>query len=99
MLNIIILVFSAMGLVAFGGVAYSYASYMAYDYQALLDLYVLFASGVGIGVCFMALWESLVWEWAAHAQHGNGKPRSVRVRVPSRHCHDLPSYLLHRTRA
>jgi hypothetical protein len=63
MLNIIILVFSAMGIVAFGGLAYSYASYMAYDYQALFDLYVLFASGVGIGVCFMALWDSLVWEW------------------------------------
>lgn len=62
MLNIIILVFSAMGIVAFGGLAWTYVISMAYDH-AFLDLYVVFASGVGVGACFIALWEAITREW------------------------------------
>jgi len=62
MLNIIVIVATAMGTVAFGGLAFSYVKFMAYDY-ALLNLYILFASGVGVGVCFISLWNSLVNEY------------------------------------
>lgn len=65
MLNIIVIVFSAMVLVASFGLAYSYGSYMAYDYQALLDLYVLFGSGVGMGASIITLFDAIVreYEW------------------------------------
>ena len=62
MLNIIVIVATAMGLVAFGGLGYSYASFMAYDY-ALFNLYILFASGVGVGVCFITLWNTVLDEY------------------------------------
>ena len=62
MLNIIVIVATAMGIVAFGGLAFSYIKFMAYDY-ALLNLYIVFASGVGLGVCTIGLWNSLVEEW------------------------------------
>jgi len=62
MLNIIVIVATAMGIVAFGGLAFSYVKFMAYDY-ALLNLYIVFASGVGLGVCTIGLWNALVEEW------------------------------------
>ncbi len=62
MLNIIVIVATAMGIVAFGGLAFSYVKFMAYDY-ALLNLYIVFASGVGLGVCTIGLWDSLLVEW------------------------------------
>tara|TARA_R100000781_G_scaffold42574_1_gene29248 strand:+ start:806 stop:1012 length:207 start_codon:yes stop_codon:yes gene_type:complete len=62
MLNIIVIVATAMGIVAFGGLAFSYIKFMAYDY-ALLNLYIVFASGVGLGVCTIGLWDSLLVEW------------------------------------
>ena len=40
MLNIIVIVATAMGIVAFGGLAFSYIKFMAYDY-AYDDDYVL----------------------------------------------------------
>jgi len=62
MLNIIVIVFSAMGLVGFGGLAWTYVISMTYD-QALLDLYIIFLSGVGLGACFISLWEAITREW------------------------------------
>ena len=62
MLNIIVIVATAMGIVVFGGLAFSYIKFMAYDY-ALLNLYIVFASGVGLGVCTIGLWNALVEEW------------------------------------
>tara|TARA_B100001250_G_C19571138_1_gene687682 strand:+ start:575 stop:781 length:207 start_codon:yes stop_codon:yes gene_type:complete len=62
MLNIIVIVATAMGIVAFGGLAFSYIKFMAYDY-ALLNLYIVFASGVGLGVCTIGLCDSLLVEW------------------------------------
>ena len=62
MLNIIVIVATAMGIVAFGGLEFSYIKFMAYDY-ALLNLYIVFASGVGLGVCTIGLWNALVEEW------------------------------------
>ncbi len=50
MLNIIVLVATAMGIVAFGGLGYTYGIHVAYDVGGL-DVYMLFASGVGVGVC------------------------------------------------
>lgn len=65
MLNIIVIVFSAMVLVASFGLAFWYGSSMAYDYQALLDLYVLFGSGVGMGASIITLFDAIVreYEW------------------------------------
>tara|TARA_R100000458_G_scaffold51894_1_gene53044 strand:+ start:387 stop:587 length:201 start_codon:yes stop_codon:yes gene_type:complete len=62
MLNIIIIVATAMGIVAFGGLGYSYVSFMAYDYD-LFNLYTLFASGMGFGVCIISLWNAVVEEY------------------------------------
>ena len=61
MLNIIIIVATAMGLVAFGGLGYTYAVYLHFE-NSLLDLYILFASGVGVGVCTLGLWNSVAME-------------------------------------
>ena len=61
MLNIIVLVATAMGIVAFGGLGFTYTQYLIYD-NALLDLYILFASGVGVGVCAIGLWNAIVDE-------------------------------------
>ena len=70
MLNIIIIVATAMGLVAFGGMGYSYALYLNYE-NALLDLYVLFASGVGVGVCTLGLWNSVAMEFLNRTKPSN----------------------------
>ena len=61
MLNIIIIVATAMGLVAFGGLGYTYAVYLHFE-NSLLDLYILFASGVGVGVCAIGLWNAIIDE-------------------------------------
>ena len=47
-----------MGLVAFGGLAYMYGLHIAYDVGGL-DVYILFASGVAVGVCAIGLWNSI----------------------------------------
>jgi|TARA_R110000782_G_scaffold49283_1_gene107415 hypothetical protein len=61
MLNIIVLVATAMGIVAFGGLGYTYGIHVAYDVGGL-DVYMLFASGVGVGVCAIGLWNAIVDE-------------------------------------
>ena len=62
MLNIIVIVATAMGIVAFGWLASSSAHFIN-GYVALLPIYTLFASGVGFGICIIALWNALVEEW------------------------------------
>ena len=59
MLNIIVIVATAMGIVAFTGLAYQYALHLSYD-VAGFDLYILFASGVGLGVCLIGLYNALL---------------------------------------
>tara|TARA_R110002020_G_scaffold86835_1_gene214378 strand:- start:680 stop:880 length:201 start_codon:yes stop_codon:yes gene_type:complete len=59
MLNIIVIVATAMGIVAFTGLAFQYTLYLMYE-NALLDLYILFASGVGLGVCLIGLYNALL---------------------------------------
>tara|TARA_R110002073_G_scaffold247111_1_gene410094 strand:- start:12 stop:212 length:201 start_codon:yes stop_codon:yes gene_type:complete len=61
MLNIIVLVATAMGIVAFGGLGYTYGIHVAYDVGGL-DVYMLFASGVGVGVCAIGLWNAIIDE-------------------------------------
>ena len=61
MLNIIVLVATAMGIVAFGGLGYTYGIHVAYDVGGL-DVYMLFASGVGVGVCAIGLWNAIIEE-------------------------------------
>jgi len=66
MLNIIVLVATAMGIVAFGGLGYTYGIHVAYDVGGL-DVYMLFASGVGLGVCLIGLYNALL---EAHYDRG-----------------------------
>ena len=61
MLNLFVLVATAMGIVAFGGLGYTYTVYLHFE-NSLLDLYILFASGVGVGVCTLGLWNSVAME-------------------------------------
>ena len=61
MLNIIVLVATAMGIVAFGGLGYTYGIHVAYDVGGL-DVYMLFASGVGVGVCAIGLRNAIIEE-------------------------------------
>ena len=61
MLNIIVIVATAMGIVAFGGLGYTYGIHVAYDVGGL-DVYMLFASGVGVGVCAIGLWNAIIDE-------------------------------------
>ena len=58
MINAIVLVTTSMGLVAFGGLGYMYGLHIAYDVGGL-DVYILFASGVAVGVCAIGLWNAL----------------------------------------
>lgn len=58
MINTIVLVITSMGLVAFGGLGYMYGLHIAYDVGGL-DVYMLFVSGVGVGVCTIGLWNAL----------------------------------------
>ena len=58
MINAIVLVTTSMGLVAFGGLGYMYGFHIAYEVNGL-DAYMLFASGVGVGVCIIGLWNAL----------------------------------------
>jgi len=66
MLNIIVIVATAMGIVAFGGLGYTYGIHVAYDVGGL-DVYMLFASGVGLGVCLIGLYNALL---EAHYDRG-----------------------------
>ena len=59
MLNLFVLVATAMGIVAFGGLGYTYAIHVAYDVGGL-DVYILFISGVG--VCAIGLWNAIIDE-------------------------------------
>jgi|TARA_R100000234_G_scaffold15337_1_gene8383 hypothetical protein len=61
MLNLFVLVATAMGIVAFGGLGYTYTVYLHFE-NSLLDLYILFASGVGVGVCAIGLWNAIIDE-------------------------------------
>lgn len=54
MINAIVLVTTSMGLVAFGGLGYMYGLHIAYDVGGL-DVYILFASGVAVGVCHRSM--------------------------------------------
>ena len=65
-LAIIVIVATAMGIVAFTGLAYQYALHLAYE-VAILDLYILFASGVGLGVCLIGLYNAIL---EAHYDRG-----------------------------
>ena len=70
MLNIIIIVATAMGLVAFGGLGYTYGLHIAYDVGGV-DVYILFASGVGVGVCTLGLWNSVAMEFLNRTKPSN----------------------------
>ena len=61
MLNLFVLVATAMGIVAFGGLGYPYTVFLHFE-NSLLDLYILFASGVGVGVCAIGLWNAIIDE-------------------------------------
>ena len=61
MLNLFVLVATAMGIVAFSGLGYTYAIHVAYDVGGL-DVYILFVSGVGVGVCAIGLWNAIIDE-------------------------------------
>ena len=62
MLNMIVIVVTAMGLVAFGGLGYTWMQYLRWE-NGMFDLLVLFATGVGVGACWIALWNALVSEY------------------------------------
>ena len=64
MFNTIIIVATSMGIVAFGGIGYSNMFGTVYGgYPSWLDVYVIFASGVGLGVCIVGLYDQLVYEY------------------------------------
>ena len=64
MLNTIIIVATSMVIVAFGGIGYNFMFDTVYGaYPSWLDVYVIFASGVGLGVCIVALYDQLVYEY------------------------------------
>jgi hypothetical protein len=64
MLNTIIIVATSMGIVAFGGIAYlSMYDTVFTTYPTWLDVYIIFASGVGFGVCIIGLYEQLVYKF------------------------------------
>jgi|TARA_R100000900_G_scaffold12104_1_gene10537 hypothetical protein len=77
MLNIIIIVATAMGLVAFGGLGYTYGLHIAYDVGGM-DVYILFASGVGVGVCTLGLWNSVVTECLNRTKPSRSNRRKYR---------------------
>ena len=68
MLNIIVIVATAMGLVAFGGLGYTWMQYLRWEY-GMFDLLVLFASGVGVGACWIELWHALVSEYIDRGEY------------------------------
>ena len=60
MINTIILVTTSMGLVAFGGLGYMSMYDTVYtQYDAWVDVYLIFISGVGLGVCMIGLLNSI----------------------------------------
>jgi len=60
MINAIVLVTTSMGLVAFGGLGYMSMYDAVYtEYAAWVDVYLIFISGVGLGVCMIGLWNSI----------------------------------------
>ena len=64
MFNTIIIVATSMGIVAFGGIGYSNMFGTVYGgYPSWLDVYVIFASGVGLGVCIVGLYDRLVYDY------------------------------------
>ena len=64
MLNTVIIVATSMGIVAFIGIGYDFMFDTVYGaYPSWLDVYVIFASGVGLGVCTVGLYDQLVYEY------------------------------------
>ena len=64
MFNTIIIVATSMGIVAFGGIGYNAMFDTVYGgYPSWLDVYVIFASGVGLRLCILGLYDQLVYEY------------------------------------
>ena len=64
MLNTIIVVATSMGIVAFSGLGYlSMYDTANTTYASWLDVYIIFACGVGFGTCLLALWDNLVFQY------------------------------------
>ena len=60
MINAIVLETTSMGLVAFGGLGYMSMYDAVYtQYATWLNVYLIFISGVGLGVCMIGLWNSI----------------------------------------
>jgi hypothetical protein len=64
MFNTIIIVATSMGIVAFSGLGYL-AMYDTANttYASWLDVYIIFACGVGVGVCIIGLYDNLVFTY------------------------------------
>ena len=64
MLNTIIIVATSMGIVAFGGIGYlSMYDTVFTTYPTWLDVYIIFGSGVWLGVCIIVLYEQLAYKF------------------------------------
>jgi hypothetical protein len=64
MLNTIIIVATSMGIVAFSGLGYlSMYDTANTTYASWLDVYIIFACGVGFGVSLLGLYDHLVFEY------------------------------------
>ena len=66
MFNTIIIVATSMGIVAFSGIGYNFMFNTVNGvggYASWFDVYIIFVSGVGLGVCILGLYDQIVYEY------------------------------------